>query len=53
MGDKTDRASGTVKEAAGKVTGNRGLEQQGRDEQAKGELKQAGEKAKDAVKKKF
>ena len=53
MGDKTDRASGTIKEAAGKATGNRDLAQEGRREQAKGDITQAGEKAKDAVKKTF
>jgi uncharacterized protein YjbJ (UPF0337 family) len=53
MGDKTDRASGTLKEAAGKATGNRGLAQRGRDEQAKGDIKSAGKKTKDAIKKQF
>jgi len=51
MGDKTDRASGTIKEAAGKATGNRELRNEGRREQAKGDLKKSAEKAKDAVKK--
>lgn len=51
MGDKKDRVSGTLKETAGKATGNRGLAQQGRDEQAKGDIKSAGKKVKNAVKK--
>jgi uncharacterized protein YjbJ (UPF0337 family) len=51
MGDKSDRASGTVKEAAGKVTGNRDLQAEGRREQAKGNVKQSGKKLKDAAKK--
>jgi uncharacterized protein YjbJ (UPF0337 family) len=51
MGDKSDRASGTVKEAAGKVTGNRDLQAKGRREQAKGNVKQSGKKLKDAAKK--
>jgi uncharacterized protein YjbJ (UPF0337 family) len=53
MGDKKDKATGTIKEAAGKATGNRKLAQEGQREQAKGDIKQAGEKAKDAVKKSF
>jgi uncharacterized protein YjbJ (UPF0337 family) len=51
MGDKTDRATGKTKEAAGRVTGDRGLAQKGRDEQAKGDIKHAGKKTKDAIKK--
>jgi uncharacterized protein YjbJ (UPF0337 family) len=51
MGDKTDRASGKVKETAGRFTGSPKLEQKGRDEQAKGNLKQSAKKLKDAVKK--
>ena len=49
MGDKTDRATGKMKEAAGSVSGDRGLKQEGRDEQAKGKLKSAGKNVKDAV----
>lgn len=51
MGVKTDRATGKLKEAGGKVTRNRELWRKGRDEQAKGDLKQSAEKAKDAIKK--
>lgn len=45
-------AKGKVKEAAGKATGNRKLENKGKSDKAKGSLKQAGEKVKDAVRKK-
>jgi uncharacterized protein YjbJ (UPF0337 family) len=43
-------AKGNVKEAAGKATGNRDLEAEGIVDQAAGNLKQAGEKVKDAFK---
>ncbi len=51
MGDRTDRATGKAKEAAGRVADDRGLAQKGRDEQAKGDIKRAGKKTKDAIKK--
>jgi uncharacterized protein YjbJ (UPF0337 family) len=41
---------GKVKEAAGKVTGNRDLEAEGKGDQAAASAKQAGEKVKDAAK---
>lgn len=41
---------GKVKEAAGKVTGDRDLEAEGKGDQAAASVKQAGEKVKDAVK---
>jgi uncharacterized protein YjbJ (UPF0337 family) len=41
---------GKAKEAAGKATGDEQLEGEGKLEQGRGNLKQAGEKAKDAVK---
>ena len=41
---------GKVKEAAGKVTGNRDLEAEGKGDQAAASVKQAGEKVKDAAK---
>jgi len=54
MGDKTkhaaDEAAGKVKEAAGKVTGNEDLEAKGHAQQAEADVKQAGDKAKDAAK---
>ena len=43
-----EQAKGKVKEGAGKVTGNERLEAEGHGDQAKGNLKQAGEKVKDA-----
>ena len=38
----------SAEEAAGKATGNESLEAEGHGDQAKGNLKQAGEKVKDA-----
>jgi uncharacterized protein YjbJ (UPF0337 family) len=46
-----ETAKGKVKEGVGKATGNESLEAEGHGEQAKGDLKQAGEKVKDAFKK--
>jgi uncharacterized protein YjbJ (UPF0337 family) len=46
-----EQAKGKVKEGAGKVTGNESLRAEGRGDQAKGDLKQAGEKVKDVFKK--
>jgi uncharacterized protein YjbJ (UPF0337 family) len=51
MGDKTDRARGKVKEGVGRATGDEALERQGRNEQAKGNVKKSAEQAKEAVKK--
>jgi uncharacterized protein YjbJ (UPF0337 family) len=51
MGDKTDRAKGAMKETAGVATDNPNLVREGRREQAKGDMKKAGEKVKDALKK--
>lgn len=45
-----DKVKGKIKEAAGKVTGNERLEAEGKADQAAGDVKQAGEKAKDTVK---
>jgi uncharacterized protein YjbJ (UPF0337 family) len=45
-----ERAKGKVKELIGRVTGNRSLEAEGKGDQAKGDLKQAGEHLKDAAK---
>lgn len=44
---------GKIKEAAGKISGSPRLEVEGRLEQGKGNLKQAGEKIKDAGKSVF
>ena len=41
---------GKIKEATGKATDDEGLEKEGRLDQAKSDVKQAGEKLKDAVK---
>ncbi|MEW1812540.1 CsbD family protein [Pseudarthrobacter phenanthrenivorans] len=46
-----EKAAGKAKEAAGAVAGNETLRADGRAEQTKGDLKQAGEKVKDAFKK--
>jgi uncharacterized protein YjbJ (UPF0337 family) len=45
------RAKGKVKETTGAVTGDDRLRAEGKADQAKGNLKQAGEKVKDAFKK--
>jgi uncharacterized protein YjbJ (UPF0337 family) len=47
-----ETAKGKVKKGLGRLTGNRSLEAKGHGDQAKGDLKQAGEKVKDAVKRK-
>lgn len=47
---KADELKGKVKEAAGRATGNESLEAEGHADQAKGNLKQAGEKIKDVFK---
>ena len=48
---QTGGAKGKVKEGTGKATGNESLEAEGHADQAKGDLKQADEKIKDAFKK--
>ncbi len=45
-----DQVRGKAKEAVGRVTDDEDLEAQGRADQAKADLKQAAEKAKDAFK---
>jgi uncharacterized protein YjbJ (UPF0337 family) len=50
MKNKTEELSGKGKEAVGDATDNRDLEAEGQADQAKGNLKQAGEKVKDAFK---
>ena len=49
--DKAQVAKGTVKEKAGKATNDRSLEAKGKGGKASGNLKQAGEKVKDAIRK--
>jgi uncharacterized protein YjbJ (UPF0337 family) len=46
-----ETAKGKAKEGLGKATGDESLEAEGQGDQAKGDLKQAGEKVKDAFKK--
>lgn len=48
--NKGEELKGRAKEALGDVTGNEQWQAEGKAEQAKGALKQAGEKVKDAVK---
>ncbi len=43
-----EKAGGKIKETVGKVTDNERLEAEGRADQAKADVKQAGEKVKDA-----
>lgn len=45
-----EKAQGKVKEAAGRATGDRVVEAEGRGKQIKSDLKQAAEKVKDAGK---
>jgi uncharacterized protein YjbJ (UPF0337 family) len=49
--NKATEAKGKVKETTGRATGNESLEAEGKADKAKGDLKQAGEKVKDAFKK--
>ena len=55
LGDKienaAEKAGGKGKEAAGNATGDDRLKAEGQADQSKGDLKQAGEKVKDAFKK--
>ena len=48
--NKAQEVSGAVKEKTGEATGNRDLQARGKADRASGNLKQAGEKVKDAVK---
>ena len=50
ISNKIDEAAGKGKEALGRATDNPDLEAEGRADQAKSNLKQAGEKVKDAFK---
>jgi uncharacterized protein YjbJ (UPF0337 family) len=49
--NKIENLGGKAKEAVGKVTGDRSTENEGRADQSKSNLKDAGEKVKDAFKK--
>lgn len=48
--NKAEELGGVAKEHAGEATGDQSLENEGKADQAKGNLKQAGEKIKDAFK---
>ena len=48
--NKVDELAGKAKEGLGRATDNRDLEADGKAEQTKSNLKQAGEKVKDALK---
>lgn len=50
LSNKAQELKGKVKEGAGDATDNERLEREGRADQTKGNLKQAGEKVKDAFK---
>lgn len=50
VNNTAQNAEGKVKEAAGKATGDDSLEAEGKGKQAGADLKQAGEKVKDAFK---
>jgi uncharacterized protein YjbJ (UPF0337 family) len=45
----TDDAKGKLKETQGKLTGDKSKEAEGRADQVKGDIKDAGEKARDAA----
>ncbi len=47
---KAEAVKGGVKKTIGRVTGNRRLQAEGRGDQVKGDVKQAGAKVKDAFK---
>jgi uncharacterized protein YjbJ (UPF0337 family) len=47
---KTEAVKGSAKKTAGRATGSRRLKAEGRGDQTKGNLKQAGAKVKDAFK---
>jgi uncharacterized protein YjbJ (UPF0337 family) len=49
--NKTQEAKGTVKETVGRTTNNKDLESEGKSDKFVGNIKQAGEKVKDAFKK--
>ncbi|MER5323353.1 CsbD family protein [Streptosporangium roseum] len=51
ISNKAEELGGKVKEGAGRATGNERLEAEGRADQADSNLKQAGEKAKEGMKK--
>ena len=50
ISNKAEELKGKAKEAVGHVTGNEQMEAEGKVDQAKGNIKQAGEKIKDVFK---
>jgi uncharacterized protein YjbJ (UPF0337 family) len=48
--NKAEELKGRAKETAGSATGDRDMRDEGREDQAKADVKQAGEKIKDATK---
>jgi len=50
IGNKAEELAGKVKEGLGDATDDQSMENEGKTDQAKGNLKQAGEKVKDAFK---
>jgi uncharacterized protein YjbJ (UPF0337 family) len=50
LSNKGEELRGKAKEGVGRATGDEELEAQGRGDQAKADVKQAGEKVKDAFK---
>jgi uncharacterized protein YjbJ (UPF0337 family) len=51
LGNAAENLGGKGKEATGEATGDAGLKAEGQADQGKADLKQAGEKVKDAFKK--
>jgi uncharacterized protein YjbJ (UPF0337 family) len=47
MGGDSDKFAGTVKDAAGDITGDQDLKAEGEKQQVAGDVKNAGEKVKD------
>ena len=50
MAGETDKLKGTVKEAAGKLTGNERTEAEGKTDKAKGDVKSAAHDVKESAK---
>ena len=50
LAHKAEAVKGSIKRSAGRLTGNRRLRAEGRGDKVKGNMKQAGAKVKDAVK---
>ena len=50
MAGTSDKVKGSIKEAVGKVTGDRRTEAEGKTDQAKGEVKNAARDAKETAK---